>query len=103
MVDGVPSLSGGLRGTWTIRHELGNHDGRWHLWPVVMPEDDPSPGGGTAGEGDENAECCVCYDRRIDVRLEPCGHVALCGACAFRLSPRRCPLCRADIANIVRC
>ena len=105
VVDGVPSLSGGVRGTWSIRHAIGNYDGAWHLWPVVMPTVDvgggnSGGGGGGAAEVEEDSECCVCFDRRIDVCLRPCGHTALCGVCAARLHPRRCPLCRAPINEI---
>ena len=104
--DGRPSWSGGVRGSWTIRHELGSHEGRWHLWPVIMAsahglgsEDGPTAAGEAAGHeaGSGESECCVCYDRKIDTALHPCGHVALCGTCARRLPTRRCPLCRADI------
>ena len=123
--DGAPSLAGGVRGAWSIRHaQHGNYDGRFHLWPVMPREhwqaaaaaERPAAGargeqggtgsggsGGAAGGGDEDVdvECCVCYDRRIDAALEPCGHVALCAQCAARLRPQRCPLCRADITRIV--
>ncbi|EOD38851.1 hypothetical protein EMIHUDRAFT_251637 [Emiliania huxleyi CCMP1516] len=73
-----PSLSGGVRGEWSIRHALGDFDGTWHLWPVVLPS--PAPGDEEGDAADEANECCVCFDRRINTRLQPCGHVALCHA-----------------------
>lgn len=95
---GGPSLSGGLRGRWSIRHARGDFDGTWHLWPVVLP---PAPPGGHDEATDEDNECVVCYDRRINTCLQPCGHVALCDTCARRLEGRRCPLCREPILDIV--
>ena len=80
--------------------QLGRFDGGFHLWPVMpsehwrqqAQEQQQADDGGGAGGGDE-AECAVCYDRPIDVGLEPCGHVAFCGECVRRLQPQRCPLC----------
>ena len=95
-----PSLSGGVRGEWSIRHALGDFDGTWHLWPVVLPS--PAPGDEEGDAADEANECCVCFDRRINTRLQPCGHVALCHACAARLASSRCPLCRAQIVDVLR-
>jgi hypothetical protein len=101
-----PSLSAGLKGRWTIRHEQFDGDGRWHLWPVVLPAGAlggaVGDSGGASGDGEGDNECCVCFDRRIDTCLQPCGHVALCHACATRLTNRRCPLCRAEILDVVR-
>lgn len=96
---GCPVLGNGVRGGWTIRHVRGRHDGVFHLWPVVMSRaaQEASPG---VNDDEEETECCVCYDRRVDVKLEPCGHVALCGECAGRLRPQRCPLCRVDIDRV---
>jgi hypothetical protein len=103
---GVPSFSAGVRGRWYIRHDLGNFDGTWHLWPVMMPAMDEGLSSARLSSSDDENECCVCYDRPIDTGLAPCGHVALCEACATRLynsgaRGRRCPLCRADIENLV--
>ena len=102
---GLPSLSGGVRGTWSIHHELGDQQGSWHVWPVMAPQDGAATsadGGGQAADDQAaESECCVCYDRRIDTALQPCGHVALCGQCAARLPQRRCPLCRAAILETV--
>ena len=92
---------GGVRGQWEICHQKGTYNGVFHLWPAIVPAAASGSGGGGDGEEvDEDAECCVCFDRRIDCKLEPCGHVALCGECAARLRPQRCPLCRMDIQSI---
>ena len=40
-------------------------------------------------------ECCICYSAQINVRLQPCRHVALCTPCAGKLA--KCPLCRVPI------
>jgi len=42
--------------------------------------------------------CCICWDKMIDTRLDPCGHSYLYLFCATRLL--RCPLCRRDIIRL---
>jgi hypothetical protein len=118
---GRASLGSGLRGEWSL-HAGGRDSGRWHLWPIMdeWNADDEEgdsetegsqagdggkrgSGGGSGGSGGgqpEEGECCVCFDKAINTRLEPCGHVALCSVCANRLNPRLCPLCRAPIAMV---
>jgi len=97
------SLGEGFRGAWTIHSSLGNYEGQFHLWPCMEGFTDAAP---DAGDGDnggrtfEESECVVCYDRPISTRLRPCGHVALCGTCAARLNPRKCPLCRVNFSAI---
>lgn len=39
--------------------------------------------------------CCVCMERRADVLLRPCKHLATCTECARQL--RACPVCRRVI------
>lgn len=41
------------------------------------------------GGADEDI-CCMC-DRRIDVKLVPCGHRVMCSACIHKA--KRCPTC----------
>ena len=41
--------------------------------------------------------CSVCYDRKAEVALKPCGHV-YCESCVARIDTRRCPKCR-DLIN----
>ena len=104
---GVPSLAHGLRGTWTLT--AGGRDrGAWHLWPIMSDwqrqQREPSTGASNTGTGDgwlEEGECCVCMDAGIAAALHPCGHVCLCVACAHRLNPRLCPLCRAPSDRVV--
>ena len=54
----------------------------------------------------ENYVCCVCMDRPVQVRFNPCNHSALCRSCTLRLGQhslhaRRCPLCRATVKQVV--
>jgi len=91
----MQALATGLRGTWSIQSRLGNHSGRFHLWPVMegwnTEQEDPA----FVVDG----ECCVCFDAPIDTGLHPCGHFSTCRGCADRLRPRRCPICREDIVR----
>ncbi len=63
-------------------------------------------GGGTHGEEEEGRACLVCWERPADAVLVDCGHGGLCAACAAGLwhgpGGRRCPLCRAPFAGVVR-
>ena len=47
--------------------------------------------------------CIVCFDRRPDVVLEPCGHHNLCGPCAHQWneSRKQCPMDRLRIWAIL--
>jgi len=99
------SLGHGFRGDWTIRDTLGNHDGRFHIWPAMEGWTDAGTSAAAgAGRGNvfEESECVICYDRKISTCLRPCGHVALCGICSGRLHPKICPLCRQPITAIER-
>ncbi|CAF0897108.1 unnamed protein product [Adineta steineri] len=50
-----------------------------------------------------NHECTVCFDRKRDTVLIPCGHICLCYSCAdelYQRGTRQCPICRATITSI---
>jgi hypothetical protein len=97
-----PTLGSGTRGTWHIRRFDGDFDGIYHLWPAMDGWTDEAQ----AAEADESpsfeveGECVVCMEGEIDTKVLPCGHVAMCSACVRRLpTPKRCPLCRADVRS----
>ena len=47
--------------------------------------------------------CNVCYSRPQPHAMLPCGHFGMCFNCAIRSKDRgRCPVCRADIEQIVK-
>jgi hypothetical protein len=67
--------------------------------PPPPPEEEPMVGGDTS--------CCVCMDAPREACLFPCGHVALCFACASMLVAAArhtadCPLCRRRIEHVAR-
>jgi hypothetical protein len=53
---------------------------------------------------DDDKPCFVCLDAAPEAVLLECGHGGLCVACAERLwqRERRCPLCRAGFAGVMR-
>jgi len=103
-----PELGQGVRGRWTVQTSMYSGSGVFHIWPVV---DLQGPAAAEAGEAfvrehptfevsDDNI-CAVCFDRAIDVLLDPCGHIVVCAACSQRLSPRRCPICRVAVSQVL--
>lgn len=53
-----------------------------------------------------NQNCVICLTEPRDTALLPCSHFCVCHACAvsIRLSParNRCPLCRAEVKDLVK-
>ncbi|XP_065683470.1 uncharacterized protein LOC136096235 [Hydra vulgaris] len=55
-------------------------------------------------EPSDESKCKVCYVNRLEVLILPCRHFSLCHRCKEILSlnnDKRCPICRADIAEFV--
>jgi hypothetical protein len=57
---------------------------------------------GWHGGDDEGEDCCVCMERAVATKFEPCGHHVTCAVCAptVRTKGSGCPICRADIERI---
>lgn len=79
--------SEGVRGSWYVSTSRYRGQGRFHLWPFAQALLAPSQGLTRASIGDDDPGdmyevtddqiCIICVDRRIDVILKPCGHVAI--------------------------
>lgn len=54
------------------------------------------------GDDDEDKECCVCLTQEKDIVFAPCGHFTCCDSCGSNLNPKVCPICRAQIKQIVK-
>lgn len=39
-------------------------------------------------------DCSICYAAEATVFCRPCKHLAMCQACAARMRPKHCPVCR---------
>ncbi|XP_058086937.1 uncharacterized protein LOC131233783 [Magnolia sinica] len=52
----------------------------------------------------KKGSCCICYEMQVDSLLYRCGHMCTCFKCAHELqwSSGRCPICRAQIVDVVR-
>ena len=57
----------------------------------------------TCSENDEE-NCKICYEKKINCVLIPCGHLAFCYACAnvLKSSTKSCGICRTPIASVVQ-
>jgi hypothetical protein len=52
---------------------------------------------------EEENTCKICFDHVIATVSYPCGHSAMCVACAKVVAERKeCPICRAKIVDIIR-
>ncbi|KAG9413326.1 hypothetical protein AC1031_012544 [Aphanomyces cochlioides] len=51
-----------------------------------------------------SSECIICLDGPVEAVCVPCGHHAMCMACATQLynSSRECPVCRAALNQVIR-
>ena len=47
---------------------------------------------------DDIGACPICYDRRVNIAITPCGHT-LCKQCTDELPTKQCPMCSKDITN----
>ena len=59
----------------------------------------------TASSAFRQLECCICRTNVADAVLRPCEHGSICYACAMSwlsVPNRRCPLCRRQVAGVVR-
>ena len=52
-------------------------------------------------EEDSRDKCVFCFDKVLNVALNPCGHVIACTDCEKKL-PKNCPICRNVISNTLR-
>eukprot|EP00752_Nemacystus_decipiens_P003484 g3217.t1 len=97
---GSPSCSGGGGG--------GGSSGGGGGGGVGYPSSSGAQGsgGGSGGAevaapsvGDDDA-CIVCFERKVDCTLVPCGHHCCCITCAAQFE--QCPVCRADVEQKIR-
>jgi hypothetical protein len=53
-----------------------------------------------AASAEQESRCCVCCDAPKEAFLQPCGHVAMCLACAGKVQD--CPVCRKAIESVLK-
>lgn len=55
-------------------------------------------------ENNQN-ECKICYDSKVDTVFIPCGHMCACHACAVNVLTKfqkQCPICKTVVSNVVK-
>ena len=63
----------------------------------------PAPAAGAppaAEAGEPKNECAICFENPKNAFLRPCGHLAVCMACAAAID--KCPICRAPIQEALQ-
>jgi len=50
---------------------------------------------------DEEFQCILCFKNRVNVRFSPCAHTVCCSSCYSKMSKNECPVCRAEITQIM--
>ena len=90
-IDGSASVKDGASGAWGLP-EVDPPRKKEVIKPqkVIRKPDDSDAG-----------ICKVCFDRRIDVVLLPCGHLVVCMTCSATVGST-CPMCRQRITSVVK-
>jgi hypothetical protein len=50
---------------------------------------------------DERQQCILCVRFRVNARLLPCEHRVCCSVCYSQLAKNECPVCRAEITQLI--
>ncbi|KAK0396779.1 hypothetical protein QR680_001850 [Steinernema hermaphroditum] len=58
-----------------------------------------------AAAADTHNDCIICMNGPVNTVIYRCGHMCLCTECAETVlsRSRKCPMCRSDITDIIRC
>lgn len=49
----------------------------------------------------EEHQCILCFRYRINTRFSPCEHQVCCAACYSKMAKNACPVCRAEITQVM--
>ena len=50
---------------------------------------------------DEQKQCILCFKYEINAKFSPCEHSICCAGCYSQLTVNNCPVCRADILQVM--
>lgn len=75
-----------------------------NMTPVDLSDDDISGATVVKKEDGSASSCTICLDAPLEGACIPCGHMAGCMSCLNEIKTKKwgCPVCRADINQIVR-
>lgn len=51
---------------------------------------------------DENDQCIMCVNYKINIRFEPCNHSVSCSECYKKMEYNLCPICKKNINKIIK-
>jgi len=49
---------------------------------------------------DENEQCIMCVNYKVNIRFIPCNHSISCSECYLKMEQNKCPLCKNKIESI---
>lgn len=50
---------------------------------------------------DQEHQCIMCLQYRVNARFSPCEHQVCCGLCYSKMTKNECPVCRAKITRVM--
>lgn len=50
---------------------------------------------------DEEHQCILCFNFRVNARFSPCEHTVCCSGCYSKMAKNECPVCRAVITRVM--
>ena len=50
---------------------------------------------------DEEHQCILCFKYRVNARFSPCAHTVCCSSCYSKMEKNECPVCRAEITQLM--
>jgi hypothetical protein len=51
----------------------------------------------------ENEQCLMCVNYKINIKFQPCNHAISCSECYIKMEQNVCPICKNNINDIAMC
>lgn len=87
-----------------LKPKKNNVPQQQHAYQYYDPDAQVNPSPQKQTKTVQDTDCRICFDKKIDVVLTPCGHHCLCQNCANLVKSKNqgCPICRKKIDQVVK-